>query len=56
MSIYYTRTLQAIASLLDGIPHKGGTPNTQCVFRTTTADGYDMDYHDSKSIRQRSRF
>lgn len=34
--------------------HRRGTANMPVVFHSTGADGYDMDYTDSKSIRPRS--
>ena len=35
-------------------PHRRRTANMPLVFHSTGADGYDMDYTDSKSIRPRS--
>lgn len=44
-------TLQATVSWN---PHRRHTANMPLVFHSTGADGYDMDYTDSKSIRPRS--
>lgn len=44
-------TLQATVSWN---PHRRRTANMLLVFHSTEADGYDMDYTDSKSIRPRS--
>lgn len=44
-------TLQATVSRN---PHRRRTANMPLVFHSTGADGYDMDYTDSKSIRPRS--
>lgn len=44
----------ALQATVSWNPHRRHTANMPLVFHSTEADGYDMDYTDSKSIRLRS--